>query len=102
MTQTRALIAIGDSQRYDDRLLWKLLEETGLNRDDFEDLDYFSLPPFFVLAGALAQIARAPARRDHSYFLESVTFEIDPSWRSRSLRRPAPDLLAQLVEDDED
>jgi hypothetical protein len=45
-----AYITQGHSQ-YDDRL-WGLLQETGIDPHEFEGLDYFSLVPFFVLAGA--------------------------------------------------
>jgi hypothetical protein len=36
---------------YDDRL-WKLLEESGIDSQEFIGLDYFGLVPFFVIAGA--------------------------------------------------
>jgi hypothetical protein len=95
MTQL-ARIAIGDSQ-YEDRL-WTLLEGTGLDRDDFEGLDYFSLLPFFVLAGA-SVTSHVHVHGDHSHF-ESVTVEL-PEELEESFFGVLPDLLAQLVEDEE-
>lgn len=95
MTQL-ARIAIGESQ-YDDRL-WKLLEETGLDRDDFEGLDYFSLLPFFVLAGASIR-SHVHVHGDHSHF-ESVTVEL-PQELEESFFGVLPDLLDQLTEEED-
>lgn len=89
-----ARIAIDDS-KYDDQL-WKLLEETGLDRDDFEGLDYFSLLPFFVLAGASVR-SHVHLHGDHSHF-EAVTIEI-PEELEEAFFGVLPDLLDQLVED---
>jgi hypothetical protein len=94
MTQL-AHIAIGEST-YDPRL-WTMLEETGLDRDDFEGLDYFSLLPFFVLAGASVR-SNVHAHGDHSHF-ESVTVEL-PQELEESFFGVLPDLLAQLAEED--
>ena len=94
MTQL-AHIAIGEST-YDPRL-WALLEETGLDRDDFEGLDYFSLLPFFVLAGASVR-SNVHVHDDHSHF-ESVTVEL-PEELEESFFGVLPDLLAQLEEED--
>ncbi|HEY4279587.1 MAG TPA: hypothetical protein VGM91_15285 [Conexibacter sp.] len=90
-----ARIAIDDS-KYDPRL-WQLLEETGLERDDFEGLDYYSLLPFFVLAGASAR-SNVHLHGDHSHF-ESVTLEI-PDDLEDAFFSVLPDLLAQLTEED--
>lgn len=95
MTQL-ARIAIGESQ-YDDRL-WKLLEESGLDRDDFEGLDYFSLLPFFVLAGASVR-SNVHVHDDHSHF-ESVVIELDPALEE-SFFGVLPDLLDQLTEEED-
>jgi hypothetical protein len=51
---------------YDDRL-WKLLEESGVPVDEFETLDYFSLLPFFVLAGASVD-TQVESHGDHFHF----------------------------------
>lgn len=89
-----ARIAIDDS-KYDERL-WKLLEESGLDRDDFEGLDYFSLLPFFVLAGASVR-SHVHLHDDHSHF-EAVTVEIQEELEE-AFFGVLPDLLDQLVED---
>lgn len=60
-----AFITIGDSE-YDDRL-WNLLQETGIDAQEFESLDYFSLVPLFLLAGASVRTV-AHAHDDHAHF----------------------------------
>ena len=40
-----------DASQYDERLR-ALLDETGIDPHEFIGLDYYSLVPFFVLAGA--------------------------------------------------
>jgi hypothetical protein len=45
-----AYITQGHSE-YDDRL-WELLDATDIDPHEFLGLDYYSLVPFFVLAGA--------------------------------------------------
>jgi hypothetical protein len=47
-----AYIVPGQSE-YDERLR-ELLDSTGIDPHEFVGLDYFSLVPFFVLAGATA------------------------------------------------
>lgn len=89
-----ARIAVDDS-KYDDRL-WRLLQDTGLEHDDFEGLDYYSLLPFFVLAGASVR-SHVHLHGDHSHF-EAVTIEI-PEELEESFFAVLPDLLDQLVED---
>ena len=64
MTQL-AFITFDDS-KYDDRL-WQLLEESGVPADEFETLDYFSLLPFFVLAGASVD-TQVESHGDHFHF----------------------------------
>lgn len=91
-----ARIAIDDSQ-YEPRLL-EILEETGLDRDDFEGLDYYSLLPFFVLAGASVR-SHVHLHGDHSHF-ESVTLEIDEPLEE-AFYGVLPDLLAQLTEEED-
>jgi hypothetical protein len=92
-----ARIAIDDSQ-YEPRL-WELLEETGLDRDDFEGLDYYSLLPFFVLAGASVR-SHVHLHDDHSHF-EAVTLEIDEELEE-AFYGVLPQLLAQLTEEHEE
>jgi hypothetical protein len=60
-----AFITFGDS-KYDDRL-WKALEDSGVPADEFESLDYFSLVPFFVLAGASVE-TQVESHGDHFHF----------------------------------
>ena len=64
MTQL-AFITFDDS-RYDERL-WRVLEESGVPADEFETLDYFSLLPFFVLAGASVD-TQLESHGDHLHF----------------------------------
>lgn len=61
-----AQIAPGQSD-FDPRLL-SLLQDSGMEKDDFEDLDWFSLLPFFVLAGASVE-TEAHAHGDHAHFV---------------------------------
>lgn len=68
-----AFITVGDSD-YDDRL-WKLLQDTGIDAQEFEQLDYFSLVPIFLLAGASVRTA-AHAHGDHMH-LEGWYVEIE-------------------------
>ncbi|MCW2953220.1 MAG: hypothetical protein JWQ48_2390 [Conexibacter sp.] len=89
-----AHIGIGESS-YEDQL-WTLLEETGLPADDFEGLDYFSLLPFFVIAGASVR-SLIRAHEDHSHF-EGVIVEV-PEELEESFYEVLPQLLEQLTED---
>jgi hypothetical protein len=68
-----ATITQGTSD-YDDRL-WKLLEESGIEREEFVGLDYFGLVPFFVIAGATVR-SDAHAHGDHLH-VEAIHVEID-------------------------
>lgn len=91
-----ARIAIDDSQ-YEPRLL-ELLDGTGLDRDDFEGLDYYSLLPFFVLAGASVR-SHVHLHGDHSHF-EAVTLEIEEELEE-AFYGVLPQLLEQLTEEHE-
>jgi hypothetical protein len=90
--KTLAFITIGNSE-YDDRL-WKLLEESGIDPHEFESLDYFSLIPFFVLAGASVR-TEAHAHEDHMHF-GGVTIELAPEMEEPFFA-VLPDLLAQAT-----
>jgi hypothetical protein len=68
-----AFITVGDSD-YDDRL-WGLLQETGIDAQEFEQLDYFSLVPIFLLAGASVRTA-AHSHGDHMH-LEGWYVEVE-------------------------
>lgn len=90
-------ISIGDA-KYDDRLL-KILEESGLEPEEFEGLDYFSYTPFFVIAGATV----APKIRvhgDHSHF-EGATITVEDD-QIELFYDAIPHLLAQVLELEED
>lgn len=88
-----AHIGVGSSD-YDERL-WALLEQSGLEADDFESLDYFSLVPFFVIAGATVRpIVRA--HEDHSHF-EGAIVEL-PEELEEAFFTVLPQLLEQLTE----
>jgi hypothetical protein len=86
--QELAFIAIGDS-RYEDRF-WEILQGTGIEPQEFESLDYFSLLPFFVLAGASIE-TKVHAHGDHFHF-EGVSVKVDDA-----LVDPFYDVLPQLL-----
>jgi len=90
-----AHIAIGEST-YEDAFR-KLLEDSGLPADDFEGLDWFSLLPFFVIAGASVR-SLTHAHGDHSHF-EGAIVEIDEELEA-SFYDVLPELLEQLTEDE--
>lgn len=90
MTQL-AQIAPGAST-FDPRLL-ALLEESNAEKDDFEDLDWFSLLPFFALAGASVETT-AHAHGDHAHF-ESVRIVL-PEELEAHFFAALPQMLAQL------
>lgn len=88
-----AFITIGQSA-YDDRL-WKLLQETGLEPEEFEGMDYFGLLPFFVLAGARVN-TQVNAHGDHFHF-SGVKLEIADDMEE-FFYDALPHLLSQLEE----
>lgn len=91
MTQL-ASITIGSSE-YDPRF-WQILEETGLEPQDFEGLDYFSYVPFFVIAGAtVSPVIRVHG--DHSHF-EGATITV-PDGEEEIFFNVLPQLLAQIA-----
>src|SRR3954452_21976740 len=95
---TIAEITIGQS-RFDERLK-RILDESGIDPDEFEDLEYFGLLPFFVLAGASVQ-TDAHAHGDHLHF-HGVRLLLD-----EELEGPFFDVLPRMLEsayvdDDED
>jgi len=92
-----AFIQVGTS-RYEDRL-WQILEETGLERDDFEDLDYFSLLPFFVLAGA-SVTSEVESHGDHFHFTGvriSIADDMEEPFYAA-----LPQMLSQLLAEADD
>lgn len=95
MTQI-ARISVGDSQ-YDDRL-WQLLLDTGIEPEEFEDLEYFSLIPFFVIAGASVQ-THVRAHGDHFHF-EGVTLDV-PDELVEMFYAVLPQMLGQVTDEPE-
>jgi hypothetical protein len=95
MTQL-ARISVGDSQ-YDDRL-WQLLLETGIEPEEFEDLEYFSLIPFFCIAGASVE-THVRAHGDHFHF-EGVTLTV-PEELEEMFFAVLPQMLGQLADEPE-
>lgn len=72
----------------------KILEGSGLEREEFEGLDYFTWLPFFVIAGATV----APKIRvhgDHTHF-EGATIDV-PEEQLFLFYEALPHLLAQVT-----
>lgn len=92
-----ATLSIGESQ-YDDRF-WQILEATGLEREEFEGLDYFSYVPFFVIAGATVA-PRIRVHGDHTHF-EGVTIDV-PDGEVEVFYEALPHLLAQITDGEPD
>ena len=92
-----AFITFGDS-KYDDRL-WRVLEESGVPADEFESLDYFSLVPFFVLAGASVD-TQVESHGDHFHF-QGVSITI-PDDMEEPFYDGLEGLLEQLAEQQEE
>lgn len=91
-----ANLSIGESE-FDPRFL-EILEASGLEREEFEGLDYFSWLPFYVILGATI----APKIRvhdDHTHF-EGATVEV-PDGEVEIFLDNLPHLLAQVSYDDE-
>ncbi|MFT4035826.1 MAG: hypothetical protein QM679_09670 [Patulibacter sp.] len=90
-------LSIGSSE-FDPPFL-NILEESGLEREEFEGLDYFTWLPFFVIAGATV----APKIRvhgDHTHF-EGATIDV-PDGELALFYEALPHLLAQVHDFDED
>jgi hypothetical protein len=91
MTQL-ARIDVGGSQ-FDDRL-WELLVDTGIDPEEFEDLEYFSLIPFFIIAGASVE-THVRAHGDHFHF-EGVTLTV-PDELEEMFFAVLPQMLGQVT-----
>jgi hypothetical protein len=94
-----AYITQGTSQ-YDDRL-WEILDGSGIDPHEFVGLDYFSLAPFFVLAGATVA-PEAHAHDDHLHVTGvriTIAEELEEGFFAA-----IPEILADAYgdEDDED
>jgi hypothetical protein len=88
-----AFITVGRSD-YDPRLK-EMLDDTGIDPQEFERLDYFSLIPMFLLAGASVRTA-AEAHGDHMH-LEGWYVEVDDDLEPIFFAE-LPGLLAQLAD----
>lgn len=87
-----AHIAPGAS-RFDPRLL-AVLEASGVDKDDFEELDWFSLLPFFALAGASVE-TEARVHGDHAHFTAAAI--VVPEELEAHFLAALPQMLAQLA-----
>ena len=94
MTQL-ASITIGDS-KYDDRL-WQVLQDSGLEPQEFEDLDYFSYVPFFVIAGATVS-PQIRVHGDHTHF-EGAVVDV-PEDQVDMFLGVLPQLLAMIQQEE--
>jgi len=92
-----ARIAPGRSE-YDPRLRG-LLEETGIDPHEFEDLDWFGLLPFFALAGASVR-TEAHGHGDHVHF-GAVVLEL-PDELEEGFYGSLPVMLEQAYVDADD
>ena len=88
-----AFITVGRSE-YDDRLR-KLLDDSGIDPQEYQSLDYFSLVPLFLIAGASVRTV-AQAHGDHMH-LEGWYVEIDDDLEPIFFEE-LPGLLAQTAE----
>src|SRR4051812_14798802 len=95
--KTLAVITFGQS-RFDERLR-TLLNATGIDPDEFEDLEYFGLLPFFVLAGASVR-TDAHAHGDHLHF-HGVTLDL-PEELEGPFLEVLPRMLDAAYEDIDD
>src|SRR3954468_21158170 len=92
-----AYITQGHS-KYDDRL-WEILDGSGIDPHEFIGLDYFSLAPFFVLAGAPVAPA-AHAHGDHIHVTGvrvTVAEELEAGFFAA-----IPEILADAYGDEDD
>lgn len=96
MTQI-ARISVGESQ-FDPRLKL-LLDTTGIDPEEFEDLEYFSLIPFFIIAGASVE-THVRAHGDHFHF-EGVTLNV-PDELEEMFFAVLPQMLGQVTGEPEE
>ena len=95
MTQI-ADLSIGQSNY--DAPFRKILDDSGVEMEEFEGLDYFTWLPFFVIAGATIK-PKIHVHGDHTHF-EGATIEV-PDDQVELFYDALPHLLAQVVEADE-
>jgi hypothetical protein len=82
---------------YDPRLR-ELLDATGIDAEEFVGLDYFSLAPFFVLAGATVA-PEAHAHGDHLH-VTGVTVSVPEDFEA-AFFAALPEFLADAYGDDD-
>lgn len=93
-----ANLSIGESE-FDPRFL-EILDASGLEREEFEGLDYFSWLPFYVILGATIK-PKIRVHGDHTHF-EGATIEV-PDAEVALFLDALPELLSQVqYEDDEE
>lgn len=85
-------LSIGES-RFDDRFL-QILEESKLEREEFEGLDYFTWVPFFVIAGATVS-PKIRVHGDHTHF-EGASIDVADE-HVELFYDVLPDLLSQVI-----
>jgi hypothetical protein len=92
-----AYITQGHSE-YDPRLR-ELLDATGIDPHEFLGLDYYSLVPFFVLAGATV----APDAHSHGAEVHLTGVRVSvPEELEAAFLATLPEILADAYGDDED
>jgi hypothetical protein len=92
-----AYITQGQSD-YDERLR-ELLDASGIDPEEFVGLDYFSLVPFFVLAGATV----APDAHTHGPDVHVTGVRVTvPEELEEAFLAALPEMLADAYSDDED
>jgi hypothetical protein len=96
MTQI-ADLSVGQSN-YDARFR-KILDDSGVEAEEFEGLDYFTWLPFFVIAVATIT-PKIHVHGDHTHF-NGATIDV-PEDQVELFYDALPDLLAQVVEAEED
>jgi hypothetical protein len=92
-----AYITQGHSD-YDDRLK-QLLDASGIDPEEFVGLDYFSLAPFFVLAGATV----APDAHAHGPDVHVTGVRVTvPEELEEAFLATLPQMLADAYVEDDD
>jgi hypothetical protein len=89
-------ISVGSSDL--DPRFKQLLEDSGLEREEFEDLDWFGLLPFFVLAGASVE-THVQSHGDHFHF-QGVELSV-PDELTDAFLDVLPQILDQLSDEDQ-
>lgn len=83
-----------DASQFEPRFL-KILQDSGVEKDEFEGLDYFTWLPFFVIAGATVA-PKIMVHGDHVHF-EGATIDV-PDDEVDFFYDALPHLLQQAAE----